>query len=226
MSKDKVLIIEDDNLIAELIRDYLLVENFDVEIMNDGQKGFDKVRDEKIDIVILDLMLPGLDGFEVLKKIRDIKDICVLIVSAKKGDIDKIKAFGLGADDYIIKPFSPSELVIRLKANLSRYKKLTKREINNMYENGELKVDFYSRKVFKNNIEIPFVNKEFELLEYFISNQDKVLSRDMIFDRVWKMDSLGDIQTVTVHIKRIREKIGEKYIETIWGAGYRFNTKI
>ena len=220
--KDKVLIIEDDNSIAELIRDYLLVENFDVVIKNDGQMGLDEAKNQNVDAIILDIMLPTIDGFEILRQVREMKDICVLVVSAKKEDIDKIRAFGLGADDYMVKPFSPSELVARLKANLSRYRKLTKSEEKKVYENGDLRVDFSSRKVYKGNVEIILVNKEFELLEYFINNHDKVLSRDMIFDKVWNMDSFGDVQTVTVHIKRVREKIGEEYIETVWGAGYRF----
>jgi len=220
--KDKVLIIEDDNSIAELIRDYLLVENFDVVIKNDGQMGLDEAKNQDVDAIILDIMLPTIDGFEILRQVREMKDICVLVVSAKKEDIDKIRAFGLGADDYMVKPFSPSELVARLKANLSRYRKLTKSEEKKVYENGDLRVDFSSRKVYKGNVEIILVNKEFELLEYFINNHDKVLSRDMIFDKVWNMDSFGDVQTVTVHIKRVREKIGEEYIETVWGAGYRF----
>ncbi|MDP4142874.1 MAG: response regulator transcription factor [Bacillota bacterium] len=225
----KILIIEDENSIAELERDYLEISGFKVETENCGDIGLRRALQEDFSIIILDLMLPKIDGFEICRQVRSKKDIPILMVSAKKEDIDKIRGLGIGADDYVTKPFSPSELVARVKAHLSRYERLIG---NSESKNDEIKIrglriDRTSRRVFLNDKEVTFTTKEFDLLNYLASNPDRVFSKEELFDRLWGMDSIGEIATVTVHIRKIREKIEKpasdpQYIETIWGAGYRF----
>ncbi|PGM53319.1 response regulator transcription factor [Bacillus sp. AFS053548] len=225
----KVLIIEDDQSIALLQRDYLEINDFEVEIESNGKSGLQKALSKEYDLIILDLMLPELNGFEICKKIRESKDIPILIVSAKTEDIDKIRGFGLGADDFIVKPFSPSELIARVKAHLSRYQRLaSKGQINEeeLQVRG-LTIQKDSRKVLVNGEEKIFTTKEFNLLTFLASNPNKVFSKELLFDRIWGFETVGDISTVTVHIRKIREKIevdpsNPNYIETIWGAGYRF----
>ena len=226
----KVLIIEDEQAIAELEKDYLELYDFDVNIENDGQKGLDRALLENYDIVIVDLMLPTVDGFEICKRIREVKNIPILVVSAKKEDIDKIRGLELGADDYITKPFSPSELVARVKAHLSRYERLVKSgsgQENEFIEIRGIKIDKTARRVFVNGEEKILTTKEFDLLAFLASNPNHVYTKEELFKEIWNMDSIGDIATVTVHIKKIREKIElntakPQYIETIWGVGYRF----
>ena len=225
----RILIIEDEDSIADLEKDYLELSDFEVEIEHDGQKGLSKAIDDDWNLIILDLMLPGIDGFEICKKIREVKNTPVIIVSAKKDDIDKIRGLGLGADDYMTKPFSPSELVARVKAHLSRYERLVQSGVksNDIVEIRGLKIDKTARRVWVNGEEKQFTTKEFDLLTFLASNPDRVFSKDEIFRNIWDMDSIGDIATVTVHIKKIREKIevdssNPQYIETIWGVGYRF----
>ena len=186
-------------------------------------------RKENYNLIILDLMLPKMDGFEVCRLIRSKKDIPILLVSAKKEDIDKIRGLGLGADDYITKPFSPSELVARVKAHISRYERLSK-NFENKKDEVEIRgllMNKSSRRVYLNGGEIILTTKEFDLLWFLAQNPNRVFSKDEIFDRIWGMDSLGEVATVTVHIRKLREKIEKdasnpQYIETIWGAGYRF----
>ncbi|UPM56207.1 response regulator transcription factor [Gottfriedia acidiceleris] len=225
----KVLIIEDDQSIALLQRDYLEINDFEVEIESNGKSGLQKAISNEYDLIILDLMLPELNGFEICKKIRESKDIPILIVSAKTEDIDKIRGFGLGADDFIVKPFSPSELIARVKAHLSRYQRLaSKGQINEEeIQIRGLTIQKDSRKVLVNGEEKIFTTKEFNLLTFLASNPNKVFSKELLFDRIWGFETVGDISTVTVHIRKIREKIevdpsNPNYIETIWGAGYRF----
>ena len=227
--KKKILIVEDEQSIAELERDYLELSGFMVTITEDGEKGLDKALKENFDLIILDLMLPGRDGFEVCKDIRSIKDIPIIIVSARKDDIDKIRGLGLGADDYMTKPFSASELVARVKAHLARYERLigNGKESNDMIEIRGLKIDPTARRVWVGNEEKVFTTKEFDLLYFLASHPNHVYTKAELFKEIWKMDSVGDIATVTVHIKKIREKIEmdtakPQYIETIWGVGYRF----
>lgn len=226
----RVLIIEDDISIAELERDYLEINGFSVDIESSGDKGFYKVQHEDYDLVILDVMLPTMDGFEICKRIRIEKDIPILMVSAKKEDIDKIRALGLGADDYMTKPFSPNELVARVKAHILRYERLIngsgKKEQDIIQIRG-ITIDKTSRRIFINDKEINFTTKEFDLLLLLASNPNRVFSKEELFERIWGMDSAGEIATVTVHIRKIREKIESDsskphYIETIWGIGYRF----
>lgn len=224
----KILIIEDEVEIAELEKDYLELSEFEVEIEADGTEGLNKALTGSYDMIILDLMLPGTDGFEICKQVRDKSDIPILMVSARKDDIDKIRGLGLGADDYMTKPFSPSELVARVKAHLTRYERLLggTRE-NAVVEIRGIKIDKTARRVFINGEEKQFTTKEFDLLTFLASNPNRVFTKDELFRDIWDMDSIGDIATVTVHIKKIREKIeadtsNPQYIETIWGVGYRF----
>ena len=225
----KILIIEDEEAIADLEKDYLELSGFEVEIEERGDAGLTKALKEDFDLIILDLMLPGVDGFEICKKIREEKDIPVIMVSAKKDDIDKIRGLGLGADDYMTKPFSPSELVARVKAHLARYERLVGSGIqeNEIIEIRGIKIDKTARRVWVNGEEKAFTSKEFDLLTFLAQNPNHVFTKEELFSKIWDMESIGDIATVTVHIKKIREKIEfntakPQYIKTIWGVGYRF----
>ena len=226
----KILIIEDEEAIADLEKDYLELSDFTVEIASDGTEGEKKALEEDVDLVVLDLMLPGKDGFEVCKSIREKKNIPVIMVSAKKDDIDKIRGLGLGADDYMTKPFSPSELVARVKAHLARYDRLinsSAKPDNKVIEIRGLKIDKTARRVWIDGEEKQFTTKEFDLLTFLAENPNHVFTKDELFREIWDMDAFGDIATVTVHIKKIREKVefdsaNPQYIETIWGVGYRF----
>ena len=225
----KILIVEDEVAIADLEKDYLELSGFDVEVANDGLIGYQKAMEEDYNLVILDLMLPGMDGFEICRKLREEKNTPIIMVSAKKDDIDKIRGLGLGADDYMTKPFSPSELVARVKAHLSRYERLigSAVEVNKVIEIRGLKIDTTARRVWVNGQEKAFTTKEFDLLTFLASHPNHVYTKDELFSEIWDMESIGDIATVTVHIKKIREKIemdtsNPQYIETIWGVGYRF----
>ena len=226
----KILIVEDEIAIAELEKDYLELSDFEVKICNDGESGLLTALKEEFDLIILDLMLPGMDGFEVCKKIREEKNIPILMVSAKKDDIDKIRGLGLGADDYMTKPFSPSELVARVKAHMARYERLVgagQKPSNDIVEIRGIRIDKTARRVYIDGVEKTFTTKEFDLLTFLAENPNHVYTKEELFREIWDMDSIGDIATVTVHIKKIREKIEEdtakpNYIETIWGVGYRF----
>ena len=225
----RILIVEDEVAIADLEKDYLELSGFEVEIENDGTKGLERALHEEFDLFILDLTLPGVDGFEICKKIRETKNTPILMVSAKKDDIDKIRGLGLGADDYVTKPFSPSELVARVKAHLARYERLIGSNMpqNDIIEIRGIKIDKTARRVWVNGEEKQFTTKEFDLLTFLAENPNHVFTKEELFRKIWDMESIGDIATVTVHIKKIREKIEmntnkPQYIETIWGVGYRF----
>ena len=225
----KILIIEDEEAIADLERDYLELSGFEVEIANRGDTGLDKAMKEEYDLIILDLMLPEVDGFDICRQIREEKNTPIIMVSAKKDDIDKIRGLGLGADDYMTKPFSPSELVARVKAHLARYERLigSNVEENKVIEIRGLKIDTTARRVWVGGEERNFTTKEFDLLTFLASHPNHVYTKEELFREIWDMESIGDIATVTVHIKKIREKIEydtshPQYIETIWGVGYRF----
>lgn len=226
----KILIVEDDRLIAELERDYLETSDFDVEIAADGLEGLKRIREEIFDLLLLDVMLPGANGFEICREVRKEQDIPVIMVTARKTDIDKIRGLGLGADDYIVKPFSPTELVARVKAHISIHERLlqkTKVPEEECIEIHELRIYTLSRRVFIREKEITLTNKEFELLFFLASHPNIVFSKETLFDRIWGMEALGETTTVTVHVNRIRDKIetdtsNPQYIETVWGAGYRF----
>ena len=225
----RILIIEDEESIADLEKDYLELSGFEVEIEAEGTKGLERALAEDLDLVILDLMLPGVDGFEICRQLREVKNTPIIMVSAKKDDIDKIRGLGLGADDYMTKPFSPSELVARVKAHLTRYERLGSSNVreNAVIEIRGIKIDKTARRVWVNGEEKNFTSREFDLLTFLAENPNHVFTKEELFRRIWDMDSVGDIATVTVHIKKIREKIEfnstkPQYIETIWGVGYRF----
>ena len=226
----KILIIEDEKNIAELERDYLEANGYEAQIVFDGNVGVTQVQNGNFDLVLLDLMLPGIDGFEVCREIRKISDIPVLLISAKREDIDKIRGLGIGADDYITKPFSPSELVARVGAHLSRYERLTAKstpEESNEIAVGALHIDRNARRVYVGGEEVSLTNKEFDLLIFLAQNPNIVYSKESLFDKIWGLNSIGETSTVTVHINRIRDKVeadttNPQYIETVWGAGYRF----
>jgi len=225
----RILIVEDEVAIADLEKDYLELSGFEVEIENDGKSGLERALNEDFDLFILDLMLPEVDGFEICKQIREKKNTPILMVSAKKDDIDKIRGLGLGADDYVTKPFSPSELVARVKAHLARYERLIGSNTveNDIVEIRGIKIDKTARRVWVNGEERQFTTKEFDLLTFLAENPNHVFTKEELFRKIWDMESIGDIATVTVHIKKIREKIEmntnkPQYIETIWGVGYKF----
>ncbi|MCR4618216.1 MAG: response regulator transcription factor [Lachnospiraceae bacterium] len=227
----KILIIEDESDIADLEKDYLEMSDYEVDVCNTGLKGLEAAKKNPYDLIVLDLMLPEMDGFEVCREIRKEINIPIIMVSAKKDDIDKIRGLGLGADDYMTKPFSPSELVARVKAHLSRYDRLVsagqQKNQNDIIEIRGLRIDKTARRVFIEGEEKPFTTKEFDLLTFLAENPNHVFTKEELFRKIWDMESIGDIATVTVHIKKIREKIEKDnanpdYIETIWGVGYRF----
>ncbi len=225
----RILIVEDELSIAELEKDYLELSGFKVEISGNGTEGLSRALSEDFDLLILDVMLPGVDGFEICRQVRETKNIPIIMVSARKDDIDKIRGLGLGADDYVTKPFSPGELMARVKAHLARYNRLVNEgaEKNDVIEIRGLVIDKTSRRVTVNGEEKPFTVKEFDLLTFLAEHPNHVYTKDELFEQIWGMESMGDVATVTVHIKKIREKIeadtsNPQYIETIWGVGYRF----
>ncbi len=226
----RILIVEDEEAIAELEKDYLELSGFEVEIEGSGASGLSRALAEDFDLFILDLMLPEVDGYEICRQIRAEKNTPIIMVSAKKDDIDKIRGLGLGADDYMTKPFSPSELVARVKAHLSRYERLVSSAAapaNKIIEIRGLKIDVNARRVWVRDEEKFLTTKEFDLLAFLAGNPNKVFSKEELFREIWDMDAAGESTTVTVHIKKIREKIElntakPQYIETIWGVGYRF----
>lgn len=225
----QILIIEDELNIAELERDYLEIEGFQVVIETNGVAGLELALNRDWDLIILDLMLPGLDGFEICRGIRAVSSVPLLMISAKSEDMDKIRGLGLGADDYVTKPFSPVEMVARVKAHIARYQRLVGSRNDN---SDEIKVkglviNKAGRRVFLNGEELAFSSKEFDLLAYLASNPNIVLSKEQIYTRIWGEEAFGELATVAVHVRKIREKIEEdpsnpQYLETVWGAGYRF----
>lgn len=220
----RILIIEDEKGIAEIERDYLELEGFSVSIESNGASGLARAENEDFDLIILDIMLPDLDGFDICRSIRKTKDIPMIMVSAKSEKIDKIRGLGLGADDYITKPFDPAELVARVKAHISRYERIKggSGEKGTEIVYRDLKIQPLSRRVFYKEEEVFLTAKEFDLLYFLAGNPNRVFSKDDIFAKVWGMQSFGDAGTVVVHLTHIREKIPMDYIETVRGVGYRF----
>ncbi|CEH29264.1 transcriptional regulator [Aneurinibacillus migulanus] len=227
----RILIIEDEATIAQLERDYFELNGFLVDLCHTGNEGLQLALNEDYSLIIVDLQLPEMNGFELCSQIRQTKEVPILIVSAKKEEIDKIRAFNLGADDYITKPFSPSELVARAKAHLTRYERLLGKQEpvqkSEIHIRG-LVIDKVARRVYVRNQEVIFTTREFNLLEFLASHPNRVFSKNELFERIWGMDSSGDIATITVHVRKLREKIevdpsNPQYIETVWGAGYRFS---
>lgn len=226
---EKILIIEDDTAIAAIERDYLAIEHFEVEIAPDGKSGMEKALQGSFDLILLDLMLPGIDGFTICKELRKALDIPILIVTARREDIDKIRGLGLGADDYIEKPFSPSVMVARVKAHLAQYARLkqTGKTVPTQISMGNIRINTDTHRAYVNGTEIDLKNKEYELLLFMMLNVDVVFNRETLYERIWGMDAMGDNATVAVHINRLRDKIEDdpgnpRYIQTVRGAGYRF----
>ncbi len=222
-----ILVVEDDDAIAQLERDYLHMSGFEVDIASDGPSGLEAALHGGYELVILDVMLPGMDGFEVCRCLREVTDVPIVMVTARREDMDKIRGLGMGADDYVEKPFSPSVLVARVRAHLSRYERLTgsagKRSVVTL---GDLELDTAARRLRVRGEEVDLKNREYELLEFLMLHPDVVFSREQLYERVWGMDALGDSATVAVHVNRLREKIEEspsfpRHILTVWGAGYR-----
>ena len=229
---NRILIIEDDLAIAEIERDFLEINGYEVTVKTDGIAGMEEALTGQYNLILLDLMLPGIDGYEVCKRIRDKIDIPILMVTARIEDVDKVRGLGLGADDYISKPFSPTELVARVKANLAQYERLISAANGSGKTQeirfGAMRLNPQTRKVYVGDEEIELKNKEYELLYFLISNPNHVFSKEHIYERIWGMDAFGDLKTVAVHINRLREKIEKDpqnpvYLQTVWGAGYRFS---
>lgn len=225
----KILIIEDDKSIAEIERDFLEISGFETFIVEDGIEGVKHASSDQYDLILLDLMLPNIDGYEICKKVRGLIDIPIIMVTARIEDVDKIRGLGLGADDYIAKPFSPTELVARVKANLAQYERLTSGNSVKTEEIqvGSVRINSKTHRVYVDGNEIEFKNKEYELLLFLITNPDVIFNKEVLYEKIWGMDAFGDIKTVAVHINRLREKIEKdpsnpKHIQTVWGAGYRF----
>lgn len=235
MSEDKkILIVEDDVDIQMVEEAYLQAAGFQTQIIADGEQVESVLEQTKFDLVLLDLMLPGKSGYDICREIREKIDIPILMVTARTESIDKIRGLGLGADDYIAKPFDPAELVARVHANLRQYERLAKKHTANDEEEPEeiciqdLKIQVNGWKVYKGGKEIKFPNREFELLKFLAMNPNIVFSKEQLFEKIWGYDYVGDSATVMVHINRIRDKIEDdsknpKILETVWGAGYRLN---
>ncbi|MDR0289447.1 MAG: response regulator transcription factor [Treponema sp.] len=231
MAKQKILIIEDDPDIASLEKDFLESNHFEVVIENDGRKGMERALQGQFALILLDLMLPGKDGMAICRDIRAKIDIPILMVTARIDDVHKVRGLGLGADDYITKPFSPTELVARVKSHISRYARLTgnaaRSKLPDELDFGDLRIDHSTRRIYVDDSEIMLTNKEYELLHFLASNKEIVFSKEQLYDKIWGEDVYGELKTVTVHINRLREKIEKNpskptRIQTVWGAGYRF----
>ncbi|BBU35878.1 MAG: response regulator transcription factor [Veillonella dispar] len=229
----KVLIIEDDMGIYELERDYLEIEGYEVDIQTNGVDGLAAALEHEYDLIILDIMIPKKDGFSVCRDIRKKKEIPIIMVSAKREDIDKIRGLGLGADDYMIKPFSPAELVARVKSHIQRYNRIrnslgTTVEIESKIAAGSLEILLDSHQVFLGGTEVSLTPREYDILILLASSPNRVFTKEEVFESIWGIDSLGETSTIMVHINRLRAKIdkqfqGEEYIDTVWGVGYRFH---
>ncbi|MCF0157784.1 MAG: response regulator transcription factor [Veillonella sp.] len=231
----RILIIEDDASIAELERDYLEIEGFDIQWVDNGQTGLHKALDEEFSLILLDVMLPGLDGFAVCRAIRKEKETPIMMVTAKREDIDKIRGLGLGADDYMIKPFNPAEMVARVKAHIQRYERVSRaaspvedKVKSTIITAGPMVIDQDSRIVTIDDVVIALTPREYDILLLLASNAGRVFTKEEIFERVWGLDAMGETSTIMVHIKRLREKIelpnrDVQLVETVWGVGYRFH---
>ena len=230
--KPRILVVDDEVFNLQFLTD-LLIADHHISTAKDGLKALQLAASLLPDLVILDVVMPGMDGYEVCRQIRSKSNVPVILITARGEDFDKIMGLDIGADDYIVKPFSPSELVARVNAHISRYERLTSIDRNNDNEKssiiiGRIKILLKARRVYIGEEEVRFANKEFELLLFLASNPNIVFSKETLLDRIWGEESFGDSSTVTVHINRIRDKIevdssNPKYIETVWGAGYRFN---
>lgn len=228
MSERKILIIEDEIELADILGAYMQVEGFEAQIANDGASGLQRFYEFQPDLLLLDIMLPGKDGISICKEVRETSDIPIIMVSAKSGEMDKVICLGIGADDYVTKPYSPLELVARVKAQLRRYDAIQekkKESDQNMTMVGKLVLNHSAYTASIGDEMLNLTTKEFELLYYFAKNQNIVLSKEQIYQTVWGYTDSVDDNSVTVYIKRIREKLAPyhlDYIKTVWGAGYKF----
>ena len=225
----KILIVEDDENILELEKDYIEASNMEAQGATNGNDGLELALNNDYDLILLDVMLPGINGFDICKKIRETKNTPVIFVTAKRDEIDKISGLGFGADDYIVKPFSPAELVARIKAHINRYKTLTSQneQEKDVLVRDNIKLFKNTGEAFVGDKEITLTKMEFEVLYILASHPNTIYSKAELFESVWGYDSLGDTSTLTVHINRLRDKIKEAdentdCIKTIWGRGYKF----
>ncbi|WP_455500349.1 response regulator [Gemmiger sp.] len=229
MEPKRILIVEDDADIAEIERDYLELSGYDVAIAAEGTAGLDAALHEPFDLLLLDVMLPGVDGFTICRRVRAEKDIPILLVTARTEDVDKIRGLGFGADDYIEKPFSPSVLVARVKAHLAQYSRLKPDPgAPELLTVGPLAADPAARRITKNGAELSLKNREYELLLFLMRHPEQVFSREDLYEMIWGLESMGDNITVAVHINRLRDKIEDdpaapKLLQTVWGVGYRLH---
>lgn len=231
----KILIIEDNKEIAEIEKDYLVANDYEVDIAFTGLDGIKKAKENNYNLIILDVMMPEMDGYEVCRQLNDYTDIPIIFVTAKNENLDKLKGLSIGATDYIVKPFEPLELIVRVNTHIKRYEKLTSKNLDSnlnldVIKIENMKIEIKSRRVYLNDIEINFPNKEFDLLLFLAQNSNVVYSKQELLDEVWGVDSFIGESTVSVHINRIRDKIEKDslnptYIETLWGVGYRFIKK-
>ena len=224
---NKILIVEDEEAIADLEKDYLELSGFEVEVANDGETGLEKALNEDFNLLILDLMLPGVDGFEICRQVRDSKNTPIIMVSAKKDDIDKIRGLGLGADDYVVKPFSPVELVARVRAHIKIHRILKEDHREEVITAGSLKIFPQSYIAYKHGSPLELTAREFQILLLFVRNPNIAFTRERIFDRIWGLEAVGDMSVVTVYVNKLRDKIEDdpsepRMIQTVWGVGYRF----
>lgn len=224
---EKILIVEDDLQIQTLIRDYVNASGYIAVTASDGEEALIKFETEKPHLALLDIILPKVDGFELCRKIRNESNIPIIMLSSKKEDTDKVLALGLGADDYIEKPFSPRVLIAKIQSQFRRVNELSGTPTSDTVKVRELEIDLKARTVSVRGVDVPFSVKEFEILHYLMVNKNQALSREKIFDEIWGYNEYGDINTVTVHVRKIREKIEANpsepdYIETVWGIGYKF----
>lgn len=229
-----ILIVEDDPLIAALERDFLEANDYVVHMTENGADALQLLDESQIDAILLDIMLPGEDGYALCRKMREKTDIPIIFVTARKEEVDKIRGLGLGADDYIVKPFSPTELVARLRAHLSTHDRLLKKDTGKPVIEQGLTIDNLTirpraRQVLLDGKDVPLTGKEFDLLYFLAEHPNEVFSKEQLFEKIWSLDPIGEPATVTVHINRLRDKLkavsGRPYerIETVWGAGYRFH---
>ena len=224
----KILVVDDEKLIVKGIKFSLEQDGMEIDVAYDGEEALNLIKKNDYDLAVLDVMLPKMDGLQVCREVREFSQMPIIMVTAKGEDMDKIMGLEYGADDYMTKPFSPSELVARVKAHMARYQRLvgSNAQQNDIVEIRGIKIDKTARRVWVNGEEKAFTTKEFDLLTFLAENPN-VFTKDELFREIWDMASIGDIATVTVHIKKIREKIEydtskPQYIETIWGVGYRF----
>lgn len=228
-----IVIIEDEQDMARIMKDYIKVNGYEVFVANTGQDGMDLIESKEPDFIILDIMLPDADGIELCQQIRETRDTPILILSARGSDTDKVLGLGFGADDYMTKPFSPSELVARIHAHLrreerSRMRSHTSHHQNHVLDFGELVIDQKAYQATLRGQEISLSAKEFQLLFFLASNQNQVFSKSVLLDKIWGYEAYGDENTITVYIRRLREKLesdpaNPRYIKTVWGVGYKFS---